>query len=238
MGDQQLICLDPEGPVSGEPTALTGSSNPNLGPAGGDQGAKGRTDGSLAGKDRTIRGELRAEGHWEEVLTMAKDPAAADRKPWWKGARGEWFVVAQVVLIGLVFLGPRNAAWLPQWPFPFPQACAVAGVALMLLGGSLFVAGLLRLGPGLTPLPYPKDGAEFVQTGPFALVRHPIYSGGLVLALGWALNVQSWLTLGYVAALFVFLDVKSRREERWLAEKFPAYTAYQRRVRKLIPFVY
>jgi protein-S-isoprenylcysteine O-methyltransferase Ste14 len=87
-------------------------------------------------------------------------------------------------------------------------------------------------------LPFPKDGADLVQTGPFALVRHPMYSGGLVLAVGWALCVQSWLTLGYAIALFVFLDAKSRREERWLAEKFPAYASYRRRVRKLIPFVY
>ena len=108
----------------------------------------------------------------------------------------------------------------------------------MVAGGVLLVAGLVRLGRGLTPLPYPKDGAELIQTGPFALVRHPMYSGGLVLGLGWALYVQGWLTLGYVVALFVFLDVKSRREERWLAERFPTYATYQRRVRKLIPFVY
>jgi len=94
------------------------------------------------------------------------------------------------------------------------------------------------LGRGLTPLPYPKDGAKFVQTGSFALVRHPMYGGGLMLALGWALFVQGCLTLGYVATLFAFLDAKSRREERWLAERFPEYTSYQRRVRKLIPFVY
>ncbi len=54
----------------------------------------------------------------------------------------------------------------------------------------------------------------------------------------WALVVQSWLTLGYVVALFVFLDAKARREEKWLTERFPGYVAYQRRVRKLIPFVY
>ena len=58
------------------------------------------------------------------------------------------------------------------------------------------------------------------------------------MALGWALYVQGWLTLGYVVALFVFLDAKSRREERWLAERFPAYADYQQRVRKLIPFLY
>ncbi|MCX6539254.1 MAG: isoprenylcysteine carboxylmethyltransferase family protein [Acidobacteria bacterium] len=169
---------------------------------------------------------------------MSPDLAAADHKPWWKGARGEWLVVAQVVLIGLVFLGPRTVVGQPAWPFPFPNACPVMGGVLMVVGGVLFVAGFIRLGRGLTPLPYPKDGARLVQTGPFALVRHPIYSGGLVLGLGWALYVQGWLTLGYVVALFVFLDVKSRREEKWLRERFPAYATYQQRVRKLIPFVY
>ena len=163
---------------------------------------------------------------------------AGDRKPWWKGARGEWLVVAQVALIGLLFLGPRAVAGQPAWAFPFPRACTVVGGVLMAGGAVLFFASLVRLGRGLTPLPYPKDGAELVQTGPFALVRHPIYSGGLVLGFGWALWVQSWLTLGYAVVLFVFLDAKSRREERWLVERFPAYATYRRRVRKLIPFVY
>jgi protein-S-isoprenylcysteine O-methyltransferase Ste14 len=105
-------------------------------------------------------------------------------------------------------------------------------------GGALLLAGLIRLGRGLTPLPYPREGADLIQTGPYALVRHPMYSGGIGLAVGWAVYVQGWLTLGYVLALFVFLDAKSRREERWLVEKFPVYTAYQRRVRKLVPFLY
>ena len=109
---------------------------------------------------------------------------------------------------------------------------------MMFAGSSLLLTGLIRLGRGLTPLPYPKDGAQLIQTGPFAVVRHPMYCGGLCLAFGWALYIQGWLTLGYVIALFVFLDAKSRREERWLAEKFPAYATYRRRVRKLIPFIY
>ena len=158
------------------------------------------------------------------------------RPPWWKGERGEWLVVAQVILIGLVFFGPRTVSGRPGWPFP--EVCSVVGILFMAGGGLLLFAGLFRLGRGLTPLPFPKEDAPLVQTGPYALVRHPMYSGGLFLALGWALFIQGWLTLLYVAALFVFLDFKSRREERWLGGKFSDYGVYQKRVRKLIPFIY
>ncbi len=169
---------------------------------------------------------------------MSSDPAAGDPRPWWKGTRGEWLVAVQVFLMGLVFLGPRTLSGRPAAPFPFARACTVAGGVLMAAGCLLLIAGIAGLGRGLTPLPHPREGARLIKTGAFALVRHPMYSGGLVLALGWALHVRSWLTLGYALALFVALDIKSRREEKWLAEKFPAYAAYRRRVRKLIPFVY
>jgi protein-S-isoprenylcysteine O-methyltransferase Ste14 len=164
--------------------------------------------------------------------------AAGSRRPWWKGARGEWFVVVQVALMALVFFGPRAVAGQPTWPFPFPRACLAVGALLMIAGGALLAAGLICLGRALTPLPYPMEGAALVQRGPFALVRHPMYGGGLVLALGWALCTRSWLTVGYVAVLFAFLEMKSRREERWLTVRFPAYADYQRRVRKLVPFLY
>ena len=169
---------------------------------------------------------------------MPQSLPVAERRTWWRGARGEWLVIAQLILMGLVFFGPRTVMGWPRWPFPLPQACPIVGTVLMLGGGLLLVAGIISLGRGLTPLPYPRDGAELIQTGPFRLVRHPMYGGGLVLALGWALVVRGWLTLGYVLALFVLLDLKSRREERWLAQRHPGYAAYQQRVRKLIPFVY
>jgi protein-S-isoprenylcysteine O-methyltransferase Ste14 len=158
--------------------------------------------------------------------------------PWWKGVRGEWLVVTQLALIALVFFGPRTISILPEWGLPWPDACRIAGWALIIAGSAFLFAGLIRLGKGLTPLPYPKDGMTLIETGPYALVRHPMYSGGLALALGWALFVRSGLTVGYVVSLFVFLDLKSRREEKWLMEKFSAYRGYQERVRRLIPFVY
>jgi protein-S-isoprenylcysteine O-methyltransferase Ste14 len=58
------------------------------------------------------------------------------------------------------------------------------------------------------------------------------------MAFGWALWLQGWLTCAYAALLFLLFDAKARLEERWLVEKFPSYADYQRRVRKLVPFVY
>jgi protein-S-isoprenylcysteine O-methyltransferase Ste14 len=90
----------------------------------------------------------------------------------------------------------------------------------------------------LTALPYPRDESTLVVTGPYRLVRNPIYSGLIFGAFGYGLWVNSWLTLSYAALLFAFFDVKSRKEERWLAEKFSDYAEYQKRVKKLIPWIY
>jgi protein-S-isoprenylcysteine O-methyltransferase Ste14 len=157
--------------------------------------------------------------------------------PWWRGARGEWYVAAQVALFALVAFGPRTAAGLPAWPAPVARLSLVAGVALMIAAAGLLVAAVFRLGANLTPLPYPRENATLVTTGVYALVRHPIYASGIALGYGWALAVHGWLTLVYATALLAFFEVKSAREERWLVERFTGYRDYQRRVRKLIPFV-
>jgi protein-S-isoprenylcysteine O-methyltransferase Ste14 len=65
-----------------------------------------------------------------------------------------------------------------------------------------------------------------------------MYCGTILAAIGWALVARGWLTLGLALVGFVFVDLKARREEQWLLEKFPSYADYRRRVRKLIPFVY
>ncbi len=160
------------------------------------------------------------------------------RTPWWRGARGEWYVAVQLVLIALVFFGPRTLPGLPAWPSPLSRISIFSGTALMVAGAGLLLAGLFRLGRNLTPLPYPKLHVTLVQTGPYRLVRHPMYAGGIALAFGWALLVRGWFTLGYATVLLTFLDLKSAREERWLAARFPDYPDYQRRVRKLIPFIH
>lgn len=156
--------------------------------------------------------------------------------PWWRNERGEWYVLVQGILMVLVVAAPGfdRAAWGEPWS----MASFIAGDLLIISGIVLGVAGVVGLGRNLTPLPHPKEGATLVEGGAYGLVRHPIYAGLAFAAVGWGLLWRSPAALALAVALLVFFDVKSRREELWLVKAFPRYAEYQRRVKKLIPFVY
>jgi protein-S-isoprenylcysteine O-methyltransferase Ste14 len=158
--------------------------------------------------------------------------------PWWKGTHGEWYVVAQVALIVLVFFGPRTWITWPLWTFPYTEWGFIGGGLLLLAGITLLTTAIFRLGTNLTAVPYPKEQGILVKTGPYRLVRHPMYCGGILIAFGWAFLVHGWLTIAYAIILLAFFDVKSRQEEEWLKRRYSGYEAYQKRVRKLIPFIY
>jgi protein-S-isoprenylcysteine O-methyltransferase Ste14 len=157
---------------------------------------------------------------------------------WLKNERGEWYVIVQGLLLALILLGPREWAGMGRWGNPAATGTLGAGALLIVAGGALGAVGLFNLGRNLTPLPHPKDDATLVESGAYSIVRHPIYSGLILGGLGWALVVASWFTLLYALILFVFFDIKSRREEQWLSTKFSRYADYQQRVRKLLPWVY
>lgn len=84
-----------------------------------------------------------------------------------------------------------------------------------------------------------KHGHELVRTGPYRFVRHPIYTGLLVMALGTALNT-GWLRCGLgVVVVGIGFWVKLKQEERLMLRHFPdAYPAYQKQVKALVPFVF
>ena len=139
-------------------------------------------------------------------------------------------LIAAILLSALVGLG-----WSATLA---PVAYAVGGV-LLALGVVLLVAGALRLGPALTPLPAPREGQGLTTTGIYGLARHPMYGGGILFALGWSIVFGSVAGLVLAAVLVVFVELKSRREEQWLAERHPDYADYRTRTpRRFIPFVY
>jgi protein-S-isoprenylcysteine O-methyltransferase Ste14 len=141
------------------------------------------------------------------------------------GDRGGRWVVAQSVLMALVAL----AGFLPPgWGSLRPLAALGAVfslLALLLVGWSW-----ISLERAATPFPRPRAGGRVIDRGPYALVRHPMYSAGVLFFLGYAL-ATSPAALVPLAALAVLFRNKAALEEELLVERYPEYRDYQERVR-------
>lgn len=84
-----------------------------------------------------------------------------------------------------------------------------------------------------------KENHELITRGPYAIVRHPIYTGMLVMLLGVAILTGHAVVFGFVAVIGVAMWIKSLTEERMMTKEFPdAYPAYRQRVSALIPYVF
>ena len=152
------------------------------------------------------------------------------------GPRGEGWVVLQFVLLPAVVLAGLVSGG--AWNGAIGSATSLLGLALMVGGAVLAGRGLLDLGRSLTPVPRPRDDAVLVETGVYSLVRHPIYGGLMATALGWTLVAASPLALLLSALLAALFDLKSRREEIWLRERYAGYEPYCARTKRFFPYIY
>ncbi|MGB1250448.1 MAG: methyltransferase family protein [Candidatus Promineifilaceae bacterium] len=155
---------------------------------------------------------------------------------WWIDKGGS-YVVVQFMLFAAIYFAPGTV--LGAWGAFWDGFGRIFGSILIMYGLLMLSFGTINLGRNLQAEPHPKENATLVTSGAYRVVRHPIYSGIIIGWIGWGLFSQAELTaLLALMLLLPFFDIKTRREERMLAAKFPAYAAYQTQVRKLIPFVY
>lgn len=144
---------------------------------------------------------------------------------------GWTFVAAQFVL--LLVLAIRSGRPGDDWATP---AGVRALAALCTLGGLVvIVVAALQLGRSLTATPVPNRANELSTRGLYGVVRHPIYSGVLLVVIGLAIRSASWITLAVALVTVAFFHVKARWEERRLAERHPDYAAYCERVPRFVP---
>ncbi|MEG3848242.1 isoprenylcysteine carboxylmethyltransferase family protein [Microcoleus sp. herbarium19] len=161
------------------------------------------------------------------------------REGWRNNSRGEYLVLLQGALLAAFTILPVYQP--PGVKIESTQLIYLTWIIASILGlGALIliVKGLIDLGENLTPLPYPREDGELVQTGIYGIVRHPLYGGLILAAFGWSIWQISLSHLIATAILFAFFDIKARREETWLSEKYPEYSEYSQRVKKLIPGIY
>ena len=122
--------------------------------------------------------------------------------PWWKNTRGEWYVIIQFLLFALILIGPSMPPGMALWGSPWYMVGIIVGLILGVVGVFLVTAGIVFLGRNLSALPHPKDDSTLVETGPFAYVRHPIYSGLILGAFGWGLV----LVTTFLVATWIFFE--------------------------------
>lgn len=144
-------------------------------------------------------------------------------------ATGWAFVAVQAVLLAALIFTPSADH------FPTPDWLLLAMNVLFWLGVALAVAAGLHLGRSLTATPVPSDHATLRTTGPYRYVRHPIYTGVVLIVV--ALAVRSGNIVGALLGVvtIAFFHVKASWEEQRLAERFTDYPAYASRTPRFFP---
>ncbi len=132
------------------------------------------------------------------------------------------------VLAVLVFIPPGDA-------WAVPAIVRSAGLVLRMGGLAAIAAGAVNLGRSLSVHPEPPGHAKLKTDGLYRYVRHPIYSGVLVLAAGIALTSGNPISVLALILLILVLNVKARFEEQLLRERFPDYDQYARRTPAFFP---
>jgi protein-S-isoprenylcysteine O-methyltransferase Ste14 len=145
------------------------------------------------------------------------------------------------LLVGAVLLwirGDPEDGWLFHRIFPRSATLFWVGAAITAAALGFSAWARMHLGRNWSATVTVKQDHELIRTGPYAIVRHPIYTGVLFGFIGTALAIGQWRGVLAVVIVFAAFWRKLRLEERWMSETFgEQYRSYRARTRALIPFL-
>jgi protein-S-isoprenylcysteine O-methyltransferase Ste14 len=151
------------------------------------------------------------------------------------------FAAAAIIIFAAIRLGRTGslgAALFRHGIFTPPLALGWISAALTAIGIGFAIWARANLGRNWSSRPAVKEHHELVTTGPYAYVRHPIYSGILLAALGTAL-ISSIFGVGMFIFVSIAFALRMHKEERIMLELFPEqYPEYQRHTKHLVPFIW
>jgi protein-S-isoprenylcysteine O-methyltransferase Ste14 len=121
------------------------------------------------------------------------------------------------------------------WSLEFFSWIKTIGLVLAIFGFIVVALALLQLNKNLSPFPTPKDSAILIQNGLYTWVRHPIYSGIIILFVGYGIYQDSFFKLVITMFVWVLFYFKTQYEELQLQRKFTEYRVYKSKVGRFFP---
>lgn len=143
-----------------------------------------------------------------------------------------------LVAAALLVIGRTGIPLLDRSLFANGRACFWGGAALTAAGLLFSIWARVHLGSNWSQAVAVKQDHQLIVSGPYAFVRHPIYTGLLTAFLGSAIARDRWRGLLAVVIVAAMLWRKLCLEEVWMQERFgDSYRKYRQRVARLVPFV-
>jgi protein-S-isoprenylcysteine O-methyltransferase Ste14 len=178
------------------------------------------------------------QGCWIAWLVIWVGLAFGTKRTVERGGVVGYRLVAAALILGILAAGRSSHLSSQSQLWSTPLVLGIATDVIVVAGFAFCVWARIVLGRNWSGEVTFKEGHELIESGPYALARHPIYTGLIAMALGTALNYGRVFGFVLLAALCGGLWWKARDEERLMSAHFPgAYAEYKARVRSIIPFV-
>lgn len=143
-------------------------------------------------------------------------------------------------LLGVFLLSFPRLPWGPLGIRVIPRSLVLGVIGLALTFGGIAFAIWARfyLGRNWSGRVTIKENHELIRSGPYSIVRHPIYAGFLVALVGTVIAIGEIRAILALAVIAAGLHFKARTEEKFMREQFgDQYVRYEREVKSLIPWV-
>ena len=144
--------------------------------------------------------------------------------------------IKDIVYVGIqFFLFAGYLFEMKKLRFELPEFIQFILLPFIVAGIAIIFISLFQLNKNLSPFPSPKENSELVTTGLFSKMRHPIYSGILLLAFSLALYQNSGFKILISFVLSILFYFKTGYEEKQLSLKFPEYKNYKMNTNRFFP---
>ncbi|MCB0696525.1 MAG: isoprenylcysteine carboxylmethyltransferase family protein [Chitinophagaceae bacterium] len=127
---------------------------------------------------------------------------------------------------------------LPEVDMHFDSTIRYSGLAVSVLGGIIIIYAIITLNNNLTAFPTPKSNGVLITRGLYKYIRHPIYTGILLLTSGYGTYSENTLRLCVSVGLLILFLYKARYEESLLRNKFPEYGNYIKQSGMFLPKIF